>query len=108
MSKLFVLFENASGFGLFEQTESDEIGQFLEEMQTAMVDLSRLSKVASAHACGQRTLVLTQRMVLPGDQAEGVPALQERRGGAFCAGLALLTLIVLRLAAAVLTTVAAE
>mmetsp|Transcript_31566 Transcript_31566/g.74442 ORF Transcript_31566/g.74442 Transcript_31566/m.74442 type:complete len:455 (-) Transcript_31566:202-1566(-) len=50
MSKLFVLFENASGFGLFEQTESDEIGQFLEEMQTAMVDLSRLSKVIKLKA----------------------------------------------------------
>jgi len=50
MSKLFVLFENASGFGLFEQTESDEIGQFLEEMQTAMADLSRLSKVVKLKA----------------------------------------------------------
>ena len=38
---LFVLFENASGYALFEQTESDEIAQLLEEMQDAMTDLSR-------------------------------------------------------------------
>jgi len=50
MSTLFVLFESASGFALFEQTESDEIGQYLEEMQTAMCDLSRLSKVLKLKA----------------------------------------------------------
>jgi hypothetical protein len=38
---LFVLFENASGYALFEQTESDDIAQLLEEMQDAMTDLSR-------------------------------------------------------------------
>eukprot|EP00802_Teleaulax_amphioxeia_P009750 Tamp_09771.p1 GENE.Tamp_09771~~Tamp_09771.p1 ORF type:complete len:536 (-),score=239.77 Tamp_09771:521-2032(-) len=50
MSTLFVLFESASGFALLEQTESDEIGQYLEEMQTAMCDLSRLSKVLKLKA----------------------------------------------------------
>ena len=42
---LFILFESASGYALFEQTESDEIGELLEEMQNAMADLSRFSKV---------------------------------------------------------------
>jgi len=50
MSTLFVLFESASGFALFEQTESDEIGQYLEEMQNAMCDLSRISKVLKLKA----------------------------------------------------------
>ena len=50
MSTLFVLFESASGFALLEQTESDEIGQYLEEMQSAMCDLSRLSKVLKLKA----------------------------------------------------------
>ncbi|EKX41268.1 hypothetical protein GUITHDRAFT_74893 [Guillardia theta CCMP2712] len=47
---LFVLYESASGFALFEQTESDEIGQFLEEMQDAMADISRMSKVIKLKA----------------------------------------------------------
>ena len=29
---MYVLFESASGFALLEQTESDEIGQYLDEM----------------------------------------------------------------------------
>jgi nucleolar protein 56 len=47
---LFVLFENASGYALFEQTESDDIAQLLEEMQDAMTDLSRFSKVIKLKA----------------------------------------------------------
>eukprot|EP00285_Hemiselmis_virescens_P017844 CAMPEP_0173379464 /NCGR_PEP_ID=MMETSP1356-20130122/2400_1 /TAXON_ID=77927 ORGANISM="Hemiselmis virescens, Strain PCC157" /NCGR_SAMPLE_ID=MMETSP1356 /ASSEMBLY_ACC=CAM_ASM_000847 /LENGTH=500 /DNA_ID=CAMNT_0014332801 /DNA_START=206 /DNA_END=1708 /DNA_ORIENTATION=- len=47
---LYVLFENASGYALFEQTESDEIAQLLEEMQDAMCDLSRFSKVIKLKA----------------------------------------------------------
>ena len=47
---LFVLFESASGYALFEQTESDEIGELLEEMQNAMADLSRFSKVIKLKA----------------------------------------------------------
>ena len=47
---MYVLFESASGFALLEQTESDEIGQYLEEMQSAMCDLSRLSKVLKLKA----------------------------------------------------------
>ena len=50
MTTLFVLYESASGYALLEQTESDEIGQFLEEMQSAMADLSRLSKVVKLKA----------------------------------------------------------
>jgi len=50
MSTLFILSESASGFALLEQTESDEIGQYLEEMQSAMCDLSRLSKVLKLKA----------------------------------------------------------
>ena len=47
---MYVLFESASGFALLEQTESDEIGQYLDEMQSAMCDLSRLSKVLKLKA----------------------------------------------------------
>ena len=47
---LFILFESASGYALFEQTESDEIGELLEEMQNAMADLSRFSKVIKLKA----------------------------------------------------------
>lgn len=47
---VFVLFESASGYALFEQTESDEIGELLEEMQNAMADLSRFSKVIKLKA----------------------------------------------------------
>ncbi|KAJ1466960.1 hypothetical protein T484DRAFT_1662026 [Baffinella frigidus] len=50
MTTLFVLYESASGYALMEQTESDEIGQFLEEMQSAMADLSRLSKMVKLKA----------------------------------------------------------
>jgi hypothetical protein len=52
---LFVLFENASGYALFEQTESDEIAQLLEEMQDAMADLSRqvprIAAICPSAAC---------------------------------------------------------
>ncbi|KCV68277.1 hypothetical protein H696_05198 [Fonticula alba] len=42
---LFLLFESASGYALFERTASEEIGQELESVQTAMQDLSKAGKV---------------------------------------------------------------
>lgn len=45
MSTLFILHETAFGYGLFERIESDEIGQSLEGVTSAMQDLSKFSRV---------------------------------------------------------------
>ncbi len=55
---LYVLFENASGYALFEQTESDEIGQLLEEMQDSMADLNRQVFLPQLMACGDLDRIL--------------------------------------------------
>jgi len=41
----FVLFECASGYALFERTMSEDIGQELEEVQQAVLDLSKFGKM---------------------------------------------------------------
>ena len=41
----FVLFESASGYGIFELIALDEIGTGLESVQKSMKDLERMSKV---------------------------------------------------------------
>jgi len=40
----YVLFETASGYGLFERTESEDIGKQLEEVQQSTQDLKRFGK----------------------------------------------------------------
>jgi len=45
-----VLYESAYGYGLFERLESDEIGQGLEAVQQAMLDLSKFGKVIKLKA----------------------------------------------------------
>jgi len=40
----YVLFESASGFGLFERTESEDIGKKLEDVQQSVLDLKRFGK----------------------------------------------------------------
>ncbi len=45
-----MLFESAYGYGLFERLESDEIGQSLNEVQQAMLDLSKFGKVIKLKA----------------------------------------------------------
>jgi nucleolar protein 56 len=47
---LFVLFESAHGYGLFERLESDEIGQNVDEIQQAMLDLAKFGKVIKLKA----------------------------------------------------------
>lgn len=47
---LFVLFESASGFALFEQVESEEIGSQLEEVQRSVTELARFSKIMKLKA----------------------------------------------------------
>ncbi|KAJ3120864.1 snoRNP complex protein nop56 [Physocladia obscura] len=41
---LFVLFESASGFALFERIQSEEIGQELEDVQKATLDLAKFGR----------------------------------------------------------------
>ncbi|KAI9328624.1 hypothetical protein BDR26DRAFT_912754 [Obelidium mucronatum] len=41
---LFVLFESASGFALFERIQGEEIGQELEEVQKAALDLAKFGR----------------------------------------------------------------
>jgi nucleolar protein 56 len=40
----FLLFESSSGYGLFEVTASDEIGQSVENVQQAIADIARFGK----------------------------------------------------------------
>jgi len=42
---LYLLYESASGYGLFERVKCEEIGVTLEEVQTAITDLQRFSKI---------------------------------------------------------------
>jgi nucleolar protein 56 len=39
-----VLFETASGYALFERLQSEEIGQKLDEVQKAVLDLAKFGK----------------------------------------------------------------
>jgi len=45
MSELFVLYESASGYALFERTQGDDIGEQLEQFQQSVQEFSRFSKV---------------------------------------------------------------
>lgn len=47
---MFVLFESAHGYGLFERLESDEIGQNIDEIQQTMLDLAKFGKVIKLKA----------------------------------------------------------
>jgi len=40
----YLLFESASGFALFERTESEDVGKKLDEVQQAVLDLKRFGK----------------------------------------------------------------
>ena len=42
---LFLLFECASGYALFERLESEEIGQELPDVQKSVTDLQRFGKI---------------------------------------------------------------
>jgi len=49
-TSFFVLFESASGYGLFSVLENEEIGSLLEEVQAGMSDLSRFQRIVKMHA----------------------------------------------------------
>lgn len=42
---MYVLFETASGFSLFERLESEEIGATLDSVQQSIMDLSKFGKI---------------------------------------------------------------
>lgn len=50
MAALFLLYESASGYGLFEVTSLDEIGQSAEAVQASVTDLARFGKVVKLAA----------------------------------------------------------
>src|SRR4051812_27830658 len=47
---LFLLFETAAGYGLFERTEGEEIAALLEQGQESFTDLGRFSKIVKLKA----------------------------------------------------------
>jgi nucleolar protein 56 len=50
MSTLFLLYESASGYGLFEVTSMDEIGQSVDTVQQAVLDVGRFGKAVKLAA----------------------------------------------------------
>ena len=50
MSQLFILYESASGYCLFEKEEFDEAGGQLSKIQNAIHDLERFSKMVKLSA----------------------------------------------------------
>ena len=46
----FLLFESASGFGLFEVTGFDEIGASVDAVQKAVTDIARFGKLVKLSA----------------------------------------------------------
>ena len=47
---MLLLFESAYGYALFEKLESDEIGQSLDEVQAAVLDLAKFGKIMKLKA----------------------------------------------------------
>ena len=45
LQTLYLLYESASGYALFETTGLDEIGQYAEAIQESVTDLNRFGKV---------------------------------------------------------------
>lgn len=45
MGVLYLLYESASGYGIFQQVKSEEIGSSLPEVQDSIVDLQRFNKI---------------------------------------------------------------
>jgi nucleolar protein 56 len=50
MGVLYLLYESASGYALFENVKSEEIGTSLEEVQASIIDLARFSKIMKMKA----------------------------------------------------------
>ena len=41
----YLFFESASGFGLFERTESEDVGKLEEEVQKSVLEMKRFGKI---------------------------------------------------------------
>ena len=41
---MYLLYESASGYGLFHRVQSEEIGQELDEVQKSLLDFSKVTK----------------------------------------------------------------
>jgi nucleolar protein 56 len=50
MSQLYILYESASGYCLFEKEEFDEAGGQLSKIQKAIMDIQRFSKMVKLAA----------------------------------------------------------
>lgn len=50
MQALFVLYESASGYALFDIKGLDEIGQAVDKVQASVADMQRFGKVAKLTA----------------------------------------------------------
>ena len=50
MSQLYILYESASGYCLFEKEEFDEAGGQLSKIQKAIMDIERFSKMVKFNA----------------------------------------------------------
>jgi len=50
MATLYLLYESASGYALFERVEAEEIGQRSDQVQEAIADLARFSKIIKLKA----------------------------------------------------------
>lgn len=50
MSQLFILYESATGYCLFEKEEFDEAGSQLPKIQKAILDMSRFTKMVKISA----------------------------------------------------------
>jgi len=50
MSQLYILYESASGYALFEKEEFDEAGGQLSKIQKAIMDLQRFTKMVKLAA----------------------------------------------------------
>jgi len=50
MVQQFILYESASGYGLFEVVEAEEIGALLPQVQKAVLDLAHFSKIVKLKA----------------------------------------------------------
>ncbi|GBN24367.1 Nucleolar protein 56 [Araneus ventricosus] len=48
--QLYVLFESASGYGLFRTTEFEEVAMFMPEVQGSILDISKFRSIVFLHA----------------------------------------------------------
>ena len=67
---MFLLYENASGYALFERVESEQIGAMAAEVVQAQAELARFSKLIKLKAF-QPFLSAEQALEAQNDASEG-------------------------------------